>query len=87
MLRADSTAGSRARLDADERVHAPQSLRRLPPNDVAADERLQLHQRPERLQCPPRLHNVDTQAAAERLVSTVLNNGPVEAGVDMGTCS
>jgi hypothetical protein len=72
MLRANCAAGARARLDADERVHASQRLRRLPPHDVAPDQRLQLHQPPQRLQRPPRLRT-EQQAEAEVLIS----NGPL----------
>ena len=52
----DGAAGARAGLHADERLHAPERLGGLPPHDVAADERLELHQPAERLQCAPRLH-------------------------------
>jgi hypothetical protein len=50
----------------DERMHAPQRLRRLPPNDVAPDQRLQLHQPAQRLQCPPRLRTEQQAAAATK---------------------
>ena len=76
LLRANCAAGAGARLDADERVHAPQRLRRLPPHDVAPDQRLQLHQPPQRLERPPRLR-AERQAGAEGLIS----NGPVAMGV------
>jgi hypothetical protein len=64
MLRANCATTASASLDADERVHASQRLRRLPPHNVAPDQRLQLHQPPQRLQRSPRLRT-EPQAEAE----------------------